>query len=269
MTFLIFDLDNTLYTFAETGMAKQFNKNNVEFIMQNLKMNREDAEAYFWKLLHEKGHPARGLIEHGIDPKVFTDAMLNVDHEKILKEDKELHDTLQRFQDDGWDMWVFTNADVTHSNHCLRVLGVLDFFRDHKTGDLKIIDCYEQWEHSVGEMHNKPEQSAYELVQKRVNAAPGDLFVMVEDTMKNLYAPHKLGWIPVWISHGRDLPKDDADQPPVEVIKGFHDLPALLDVVVPKEQHPKNRKNSGATPPAAATASSSEDEDKAAAATEE
>lgn len=221
---LVFDLDNTLYSFEATGIHHRLHQRIGKYLEDHLKLSPADAEAMSNDYYSRYGLTARGLLLHhdDVDVKHYCDIVHDCGAGDIVKRDEPLRAMLEELAARGWELWIFTNANMMHAEIVLEALGVRDLFGD------RLVDSFAQWENTV-ERTNKPEAAAYDFMQKRTGHAPHQTIVMIEDTMVNLRAPAERGWIPVWIAHGRETPKEAV--PGLVVVETVHTLAqALKDV---------------------------------------
>jgi pyrimidine 5'-nucleotidase len=222
---LVFDLDNTLYSFEATGFSIAMRAAIHKWFEVELKMTPEDAAALSNKYYKDYGLSGRGIKLHHQDKDLdqYLEAVHTLDMSKLAP-CPELRTMLERANVAGWELWVMTNGTRKHADDCLQAMGIADIFGE------RVYDCRDQWANSApGEVHNKPEQSAYEAFAKHAKQQPGESMVMIEDSMVNLHAPARLGWIPVWISYGHELPADA--EPTSRVIKTVLELPLALEGV--------------------------------------
>ena len=215
---LIFDLDNTFYSFSETGVADQMHENIVKCIMQMLGLEHNEALKLSSDYYAEYGLCITGLMKHHsdrVDVKEYCRLVHQFDESKMKKDDA-LYKCISSLMEQGFDVWVLTNADMAHAVNCLTLLGVLELFRSPKDGSLKVIDCFKQWELTHPSLHNKPDKGAYVAIENLILEAEKNGVaiptkgptVMIDDALKNLNAPHELGWATVWVQHHIPRPTD-------------------------------------------------------------
>eukprot|EP00759_Apiculatamorpha_spiralis_P026014 PhF_6_TR29214/c0_g1_i1/m.42744 len=217
---IFYDLDNTLYSFAETNIDKLMHENIIQYVMRLKGLDHAAGDALSTALYTKYGLTVTGLVtECGIDPRSYCEEIHTpVPVQTLIPRNDRLREMIQGLTGSGHQQYVFTNADIGHGVRCLTALGVQDLFEGN------IIDCFKQWEGSKPEYHNKPQRIAYETVMKVVGVNDKDQCVMVEDSAVNLEAPRVMGWLCVWVRRGREIPRDF----PYHVIDDILDLPALL-----------------------------------------
>jgi pyrimidine 5'-nucleotidase len=209
--FFIFDLDGTLYSFKHTGIGKQMRVLINAFVADEFNLTPEEADAFSEASYRKYGLTARGLQ---LDQKVcqavlrkYTGFVHQVDLTHI-KYDPALVAALATLSKiPNSQCWIMTNAIKQHAFSCMAQMGITESFRDPATGQLRVVDCFDQWSHSSGghEAICKPLVESYEYMLSVIGADPKkDKFVMVEDSMKNLEEPQKLGWKTVFITDERE-----------------------------------------------------------------
>jgi pyrimidine 5'-nucleotidase len=234
---IVFDLDNTLYSFGKTGIADKMHENIVNYMVERLGLKPDEALKMSSDYYHKYGLTIAGLIQfHGVDPVDYCNYVHRIDAETRLTINPELVGILQKLVEEGNDLWILTNADYNHAVKLLTILGCIDVFRSPVTGQLKIIDCFAQWKYSQPQFLNKPFKSAYEhclevfakAEEDGTAACKGCHCIMVDDSVKNLEAPHELGWSTVWIQH--DVPtQPPSPHPPHYSIYDIHHFPGVYD----------------------------------------
>jgi putative hydrolase of the HAD superfamily len=91
----IFDLDNTLYS-ATTNVFGKIDKKMCEFIMENLKVSKEEALKIKNDYFHSHGTTLNGLMKkHKIDAHHFLEFVHDIDYD-FLKENPELNEEIQK-----------------------------------------------------------------------------------------------------------------------------------------------------------------------------
>ena len=219
---IVFDLDNTLYSFGQTGLHSQMRDNIEAWIEKHLEVSRPEAVGISNDYYCKYGLTARGLKLH--HPEKPLDDYLDFVHALDCSQmgpDPALFSMLKVLSEAQWELWVMTNGTHKHAVDILALLGVSEFFGD------RIHDCRAQWEASAPEVHNKPERSAYEDFEKVCGRAAGEPMVLVEDSMVNLEAPAEMGWQTVWVSHGHATPTRRPEG--VQIIENVYILPSVLN----------------------------------------
>ena len=203
---LIFDLDNTLYSFDDSGVNEAVFTNIIHHVSEKLHITPEEAGQLSERYNKEYGISLTGFaVKDGLDPIEFCDAtVMTLDLENRLHPDNKLFDALRQLEARGLKLWIMTSADPRHAERALRLLGLSDFFKG------RVIDIFQTWARTKpihGAPINKPFIEAYRIMESIIGASGSDC-VMVEDSMVNLVAPRQLGWRTVWVSQGRPTPAD-------------------------------------------------------------
>eukprot|EP00744_Colponema_vietnamica_P009487 GILI01013483.1.p1 GENE.GILI01013483.1~~GILI01013483.1.p1 ORF type:complete len:258 (+),score=56.83 GILI01013483.1:60-833(+) len=240
------DVDNTLYSYDETKFHFMMH-DNINGIFAKVLPEIEAAEAL--KLAnryhHEYGLALAGLARHHHTDERPIDLtaqcrVANTCDYGVLKENKAVVDMLQAMKDeDGYDLWLFTNADEPHAISCIEGIGIKHLFHE-QDGYFKCIDCHDQWGTSTFEaLTNKPHENAYTLAdskaQGRFKIDNDFVRVMVDDVVDNLRAPGAMGWITVWISYGKPFP-ENSDVKPTIIIPTVEGLREALKAVLTKDE---------------------------------
>lgn len=240
------DVDNTLYSYDETRFHYKM-RENIDSVFAKVLPDIEAAAAQELaiKYHHQYGLALAGLARHHhteenpVDLKTHCRTANTCDY-GALKENKAVVEMLQAMKDeDGYDLWLFTNADEPHAISCMEGIGIKHLF--HETdGYFKCIDCHDQWGTSTfAELTNKPHENAYLLAdskaQTRFKIENEFVRVMVDDVVDNLRAPSAMGWITVWISYGKQFPAN-SDVTPTIIIPTVEGLREALKAVLEKEQ---------------------------------
>ena len=179
--FWIFDLDNTLYP-AHCELFTQVEKNMTQYVMEQLKLERDDAFSLQKKYFRNHGTTMNGLmIHHDIDPNHYLDYVHQIDLSGVPK-NPILDEMLAKLP--GKKL-IFTNGSTGHANNITRHLGI----DHHFEGVFDIVDS---------QFIPKPDPSVYAALIKQFNIRP-DKAVMVEDMAKNLLPAAEMGMTTVWV----------------------------------------------------------------------
>ncbi len=182
----VFDLDNTLYPRA-SGLFAQIDKRMTQFVMALTGFAHDQARALQKDLFRRHGTTLRGLMaEHGTDPRVFLDAVHDIDYSGIAANPAlgEAIDLLPGRKH------VFTNGDVRHARKTLEAIGIADRF-DH------IFDIV------AADYVPKPDHRPYHQFLDGHDVDPANA-AMFEDMPRNLKVPKQLGMVTVLIAPGAD-----------------------------------------------------------------
>jgi putative hydrolase of the HAD superfamily len=223
MVHFVFDIDNTLYSFAETGFGDQMHHRIAQYMVDRLGFEKDAAYAQATAYYKKYGLTAAGLhFDHSIDLRDFCRFVNNCSYE-LLKPNPELVAMLAALRSAGHEVWYMTNADIPHAESVLAGLGITSA---DPTYAERMFDCFSQWEQSEPAMQNKPLRGAYEAMQRKIGADHA-MLVMVDDAPANLAEPLALGWQAVWVSHGREWSADDGVAP-ANIITNMGDFPSML-----------------------------------------
>lgn len=211
--YYIFDLDGTLYSFKHTGIGKQMRTLINGFISDEFNLTIEQADEFSDHSYHHYGLTARGIqVEKKVSQCVlrkYCGYVHQVDYSHI-KYNAELVAAFKHLSSlPNAQLWVMTNAIKQHALASLAQMGITEAFRDPVTGQLRVVDCFDQWSASTREHEAicKPLRESYDYMLQKVlvGCDPAkDKFVMVEDSMKNLEEPQKMGWKTVFITDERE-----------------------------------------------------------------
>ncbi|MBB4267643.1 pyrimidine 5'-nucleotidase [Roseospira visakhapatnamensis] len=177
----VFDLDNTLYP-ASTDVFRQIDKRMKRFIARFLDVSEEEAFVVQKHYYHLYGTSMRGLmIEHGMDPHDFMDAVHDIDH-SVIPSLPDLDRALAGL--DGRKV-VFTNGSLRHAEMVLERVGIAHHFE-------AIFDI------EAGAFIPKPSPETYRAMLDRFGLRPQDS-AMFEDSLKNLVPAAAMGMTTVLV----------------------------------------------------------------------
>lgn len=210
--YYIFDLDGTLYSFKHTGIGRQMRVLINNFVSEQWKMTLEEADAFSDHAYKHYGLTARGIqVEKQVSQftlKKYCGYVHQVDDSHI-QYNRELVNAFQTLaQIPGVQLWIMTNAIRQHALASLAQMGITESFRDPISGQVRIVDCFDQWAASTRDHEAicKPLVESYDFMVKRVLGADpaNDKFVMIEDSVRNLEEPQKMGWKTVFLTDERE-----------------------------------------------------------------
>lgn len=209
----LFDLDNTLYP-AECRLFDQIDRRMTGFIAELLEVDDSEADrlrAVYWR---DHGTTLNGLMrEHGLAPDAFLDFVHDIDLSAVAP-DPELASAVSALPG---RKFVFTNGSRGHAARVCAQLGL--------TGCFEALFGIED-----AGFEPKPRRAAYErILSAAAMSAEGG--VMVEDTARNLVAPHEMGMVTVWTPTDCALAKAGADGDHVHFVA--EDLRAFLTALAP------------------------------------
>jgi putative hydrolase of the HAD superfamily len=201
MEFILFDLDNTLYS-AEKEV----------FALMDLRINRymvevvgiphdevDELRRTYWK---RYGVTMQGLMRHhGVDPEDYLSYVHDIDVGGLLHPDPELRQTLQSLP---LRRAVFTNSSLDHSERVLNALGLTGAFEE-------IFDI------RVAGYLPKPCPEPYHAVLDRLGVSASHC-IFVEDSQENLRTAKDIGMGTILVGQKTPPPwVDVAIQEAVEV----------------------------------------------------
>ena len=215
ITYILFDLDNTLYP-ASSGIMQLFDKRISEYVQNFLQLDEAAARTARHEYYTTYGTTLRGLQAHH-GAKVDVEDYLRYVHEielsAVLALDAELDQRLEQIKA---PKAIFTNSPAEHAQRVLAGLGIERHFSH-------IFDI------RFHQFDPKPSAATYDRVLEALDIE-GTGAVFVEDTAKNLPPAKALGMTTILLS---DQP-DDAEHPPADYV--VPDVLAALSVVLELEQ---------------------------------
>ncbi|KAG1655332.1 hypothetical protein FOA52_006728 [Chlamydomonas sp. UWO 241] len=243
---LVFDLDDTLYRCHGIGsevlagiqgfMTKPFTcsspvhhtRTRAGFMARHLGYTLPEAVAKATELYLAYGTTLAGLVEAGA--KIDVDQWHKEVHHGHVNYAAHIHaDPALRELLFSIDLpkYVFTNADKTHMEICLRLLGIEDCFQ----GVFHFENLHElaaaSGDDTPAHPHVvcKPAHRAYELVFAKIGV-PADQVLFFDDSLRNVKAAQEVGAMAVLV--GKTEPHAGADL----VMKDLHCLPRLLPELI-------------------------------------
>jgi len=187
----IFDLDNTLYS-ADSGIFQQVHKLMGKFIVEHLKVDRNEAKKIQHKYYKQHGTTLRGLMDnHGIEPDSFLAEVHKLDY-SIVSPNLKLAKNLENL---NGKKFIFTNANKKHADIILDKLQIANLFEG--IFDIKMANYIP-----------KPEIQTYEKLIETYNINANKT-IMFDDIAKNLVPASKVGFTTVWIDVGHENFSDD------------------------------------------------------------
>ena len=193
MEFILFDLDNTLYS-AEHDVGYQIycriNRYMIE--VAGIPLNDVDDLRYsYWK---RYGLTMLGLMRHhGVDPEDYLSYVHDVDIGAVLRPDPELYLALQSLP---LRRALFTNSTMDHGKRVLNALGLDGVFEE-------IFDI------RVAGYLPKPCPEPYHAVLNRLGTSASSC-IMVEDSPDNLKTAKDLGMGTILVGQKSSSPWIDA-----------------------------------------------------------
>lgn len=176
MEYILFDLDNTLYS-AEQDLCDQVSARIKRYMIEvaGIPLDQvDDLRHSYWK---RYGLTMQGLMRHhGVNPEEYLSYVHDVDIASIIRPDPELCRALRALPQ---RRAIFTNSTTDHSERVLNALGLDGVFEE-------IFDI------RVADYRPKPYPEPYHAVLDRLGIAASGC-IMVEDSPDNLKTAKQLG----------------------------------------------------------------------------
>jgi len=192
MRHLLLDLDHTLYP-PDNGLLAEIHRRMEKFVVEELRVSPGEAARLRDLFRDRHGTTMRGLmLDHGVEPNRFLSAIHDGLPGDFLSPDRTLQSVLGSY---AGPIHVFSNAPGDYVRRALDRLGIAS--RVDRVFDIEF-SLYD----------GKPQASAYERVERALQAPPGDL-IFIDDSPENVRSALARGWRAAWISHGKaasDLP---------------------------------------------------------------
>jgi len=208
-TTIFFDLDETLYP-ASCGVWKLIKDRMNLYMHEYLGIEWDEIPTLREKLFHEYGTTLRGL--QALFP-VNTDEYLAFVHDislnDYLQPDEPLHHMLVTLP---YRKLIFTNADSTHAERVLKVLGLETCF--DAIVDIKAVDPY-----------CKPMNEAFKIALELAGETVPRQCILVDDLPVNTRAAKDFGIFAILFGQVGDHPDADA------TLSHLIDLPKLIQAL--------------------------------------
>jgi putative hydrolase of the HAD superfamily len=192
-TFLLLDVDNTLYT-PSCGVIPRVDVLINRYLVERLGIDAGEVDGVRREMWREYGTTLHGLMyRHGIDPDDYLEFVHAIELSDVLVPDPALAAMLARIP---LVKVAVTNGSAAHARGVLDCLGVRDvFFRVFALERLSYVP--------------KPYVQAYHTVLLDLHARGSDC-VLVEDRAANLRGARQVGMGTIFVAEGGP-PADDAD----------------------------------------------------------
>lgn len=186
MEYILFDLDNTLYT-NDTGLFKELGARLVYWVTQQLNISLEESEALRHEYFVNYGTTMHGLLLHHpeVDIDAYLDYVHDIDVSRYIAPNPALDGMLSRL---NVAKAVFTNSVADWAERILQQLGV----RRHFTHiiDVRAVDY-----------QSKPHPHAFERALE-ILGVPASVCVMVDDQVSYLRGAADAGMRTVLVREG-------------------------------------------------------------------
>ncbi len=171
----VFDLDNTLYP-RSCDLFSQIDRLITKYVMNTTGLEHAGAYKIQKTYYKENGTTMNGLMQnYGIDPDHYLNFVHDIDYSPV-QEHGELVEAIASLKG---KKYIFTNADIGHSEAVLNRLGAKNLFDGmfdiRATGYLP-----------------KPDPAAYKKFIANFDISPTKS-IMFDDLEKNLKVPHNIG----------------------------------------------------------------------------
>lgn len=180
---IFFDVDNTLYS-KHDGVGELMQAYIRKYFEEKLHLTPKEAERTHIAYYKKYGLALEGLVVLNhvdtMDYNARVDDALPL--EKCLHKNPELKKMLASIDRTKWQLWLCTNAYVTHGLKVVKLLEIEEFFEgitfcDYKSLPLVCKPNHEFFNHCMEEVGKKPEQCYF-----------------VDDNHANASAARELGW---------------------------------------------------------------------------
>ncbi len=188
MRYILFDLDDTLYT-NDTGLFKELGTRLVYWVSQQLRISLEESAALRQQYFVTYGTMMRGLVLH--HPEVSVDDYLtyvhDIDVSRYIAPNPALEGMLARLD---VPKAVFTNSIEDWAERILRQLGIRQHFT--RIIDVRAVDC-----------QSKPHPHAFERALE-ILGTPASACAMVDDQVSYLRGAVAAGMRTVLVRPGAE-----------------------------------------------------------------
>jgi len=210
LTYLLFDLDETLYP-SSSGLVGEISRRMTRYVSRYLDMDEASAAQLRRRLSRQHGTTLGGLIsEYGFrEPESYLRFAHPTDVRPFLHKDPELVEALGSID---LPKSILTNAPEEHARRILSYLEIEKFFErifDIRTNDFK----------------GKPEAEVYLRVLAELNRDASEI-LFIDNRVDYLLGFRKLGGRVLWLAE--QPARSDADQG-LDRIAHIKELPAYLD----------------------------------------
>ena len=204
---LFFDLDETLYP-TSSGLWSAIRERINAFMQERMGFPPEQIEVLREQFFREYGTTLRGLqVNYTVDMDEYLAFVHNVPLEAHLHPDPELRSVIEALPA---RKFIFTNADSTHANRVLDVLGLQGLFDG-------ILDV-----HTLAP-YCKPRPESFELALQAAGSPDPCTCALLDDQVRITRAARSLGLYTILV--GKMAAGEDAN---ASLLK-WADLPGLLD----------------------------------------
>ena len=180
----IVDLDNTLYA-ADQGVFERMDRRMTAFIMRELAVSHEEADALRLNYWQQYGTTLRGLMwHHGVEPEPFLHEVHDIQAYELLQPNQALNDALTQL---AVRKVIHTNGTKEHAQAILQALGVAHHFSE----------IYDIRFHAYTP---KPCKDTLSQLLQHEGVSPQQV-VVLDDMEDNLQVAQELGARTCWVSN--------------------------------------------------------------------
>ncbi len=198
MDYILFDLDNTLYS-PDRELFSLIDRRINRYMNEVVGIPLTDVDHLRRSYWQRYGVTMQGLMRHhGVNPEEYLNYVHDIDVSSRLHPDPELRENLAAIQ---MRKAVFTNSSRDHSERVLNALGLNGLFEE-------IFDI------RVANYLPKPSPEPYHAVLDRIGI-PASRCIMVEDSLENLRTAKELGMGTILVGDLPASPQVDVHIPSV------------------------------------------------------
>ena len=182
--YLLFDLDNTLYS-AELGFFKLIDANINNYMKEKLHIDTTLIETKRLVYFKKFGTTLKGLqLFYPVDPDDYLEYVHNVNIGAYLKKNIELKKMLDDFD---YPKAIFSNGNKEYIKNVLNIIGIQDCFT--WIIDIKATDYIP-----------KPYPESFGIALEKLNAK-ADQCVFIDDMRRNIKTATLMGFKTVWLQN--------------------------------------------------------------------
>ncbi|MCJ7702854.1 MAG: pyrimidine 5'-nucleotidase [Anaerolineales bacterium] len=180
---IFFDLDSTLYP-ESCGLWQAIRERIDLYLQVRMGFAHGEIPAIRQGFFIRHGTTLRGLQAHyEVDPVDYLNFVHDLPLAAYLAPDPELRQMLLSIP---YRRWVFTNADASHANRVMDILGIRDCFEG-------MIDVWAM------DPLCKPQEAAYTFAMDYAGVKDPKACALLDDSVSNLAPAKKLGFYTVLV----------------------------------------------------------------------
>jgi putative hydrolase of the HAD superfamily len=191
---LVFDLDETMYP-RHSGLMQAISRRISAYMIERLGMDPDIVPSLRRQYWEQYGTTSRGLqLLHGLDVADYMHYVHDLPLDEYIEPSPELDAMLAALSQ---EKVIFTNASAAHARAVLSALGVAHHFA-------RVYDAL------FAGNQGKPAIGSYERVLGELRV-PGEVCLMVDDTVRNLRPAKSLGMVTVLVDPQPGTDTDGVD----------------------------------------------------------